>query len=192
MEGSMLKNFILLPSDYCNGLLADVPAHIIKRPQLVWNVAARIQFNTRSNKHINSGFHVINIRDGNLLLLPHILCSSGELRQNCSPLVLCPLSLSESSNISLGRVFHCQIESDLNKRRKNPFNLYQVFFICSALLLSISSSVVCILASAQLNFEASELDRVYPLAFWVIFLCDTLWRHCLYSDLFNPSHLEMS
>lgn len=83
----------------------DVPAHIINRPQLVWNVAAKIQSNTRSNKHINIGFHVIKIRDGNLLLLPHIPCSSGELRQNSSPLVSCPLSLSESSKIPLGRVF---------------------------------------------------------------------------------------
>lgn len=127
MEGSKLKFFILLLSDYCNGLLANVPTHIINRSQLVWNVA-RIQPNTRSNKHINSGFHVIKIRDGKLLLLPHIPCSSGELRQNCFPLVLCPLR-----NISLGRVFHCQIEVIKTKEEeKNPFNLYQVFFVCSS------------------------------------------------------------
>lgn len=56
MEGSMLKLFILFPSDYCNGLLAGVPAHIINRLQLVWNVAARIPSNAGSNKHITLAF----------------------------------------------------------------------------------------------------------------------------------------
>lgn len=120
MEGSKLKFFILLLSDYCNGLLANVPTHIINRSQLVWNVA-RIQSNTRSNKHINSGFHVIKIRDGKLLLLPHIPCSSGELRQNCFPLV-CPLR-----NISLGRVFHCQIEVIKTKEEEKTPSIYIKF-----------------------------------------------------------------
>lgn len=55
-EGSMLKLFILFPSDNCHGLLAGVPAHIINRLQLVWNVVARIQFNTGSNKYTTPVF----------------------------------------------------------------------------------------------------------------------------------------
>lgn len=51
-EESMLKLFILFPLDYCNGLLAGVPVHIISRLHLVWNVAARIQSNTGSNKYV--------------------------------------------------------------------------------------------------------------------------------------------
>lgn len=48
----MSKIFMLFPLGYCNGLLTGVPAHIISRLQLGWNVAAGTQSNAGSNKYI--------------------------------------------------------------------------------------------------------------------------------------------
>lgn len=103
--------------------------------------------------------------------------------------MFCPLSVSDaskrSSPSSLGKVFHCEIKVILKKEKKgkdekNPlqlisgflnfFHFFPVnFFIIPVYRLFLTGFF---LASAQLNCEASTQDRVNPLAFWFLFLCD--------------------
>ncbi len=120
--------FVLSRLDYCNALLAGLPASSIKPLQLIQNAAARLIFNEPKRTHITPLF--INLHW--LPIAAHIkfkaLMFAYRSTSGCAPLYLNSLLQIYMPSRSLRSTHYCTIP----KRDKIPFTDF--FINCSHLV----------------------------------------------------------